>query len=71
MGEPKWELGRAPCCELGSVWLVSVSTGHLAKACPERKEFLQAWVEKQLGTGGLGGDYNETNLLSLCRLWQP
>lgn len=53
MDEPKWELGCAPRCGLGSVWLMSVSTGHLAK---ERKGFLQAWVEKQLGTGELGGN---------------
>lgn len=37
MDEPKWELGHAPCCGLGSEWLVSVSTGPLAK---ERKGLL-------------------------------
>lgn len=36
-----------------------------AKASPERRGFLQAWVEKQLGTEGLGG---KTAIKQTCLL---
>lgn len=61
MGELKWELGRAPCCGL---WLVSVPTGHLAKASPERKGFLHGW--KSSWDGRTGG---KSTMKQTCLVW--
>lgn len=67
--EAKWELGRAPCCGLG---VTGVSVHRSPGKSIHRKKGVHASMGgKAAGRWRAGGRLQKTNLLALCRFWQP